>query len=53
VDPQVSTIFLDTVASTDTTLHVVDGADHGFTADEAVGDEAIGVTTDWLVPRLG
>lgn len=53
VDPQVSTIFLDTVASTDTTLHVVDGADHGFTADEAVGDEAIGVTTDWLVARLG
>jgi dienelactone hydrolase len=53
VDPEVSTIFLQTVASTDTTLHVVEGADHGFTADQQVGDEAIGVTTDWLVSRLG
>ena len=53
VDPEVSTIFLQTVASTDTTLHVVDGADHGFTLDEQVGDEAIQVTTDWLVSRLG
>ncbi len=53
VDPEVSTIFLQTVASTDTTLHVVEGADHGFTADQEVGDEAIGVTTDWLVSRLG
>jgi hypothetical protein len=52
VDPEVSTIFLQTVASTDTTLHVVEGADHGFTADQSVGDEAIGVTTDWLVSRL-
>ena len=52
VDPEVSTIFLQTVASTDTTLHVVEGADHGFTADESVGDEAIRVTTDWLVSRL-
>lgn len=53
VDPAVSTIFLQTVASTDTTLHVVEGADHGFTVDQEVGDEAIGVTTDWLVSRLG
>jgi dienelactone hydrolase len=53
VDPEVSTIFVQSVASTDTTLHVVDGADHGFTADEAVGDEAISVTADWLVSRLG
>lgn len=53
VDPEVSTVFLQTVASTDTTLHVVEGADHGFTADEAYGDEAIRVTTDWLVSRLG
>jgi dienelactone hydrolase len=53
VDPEVSTIFLQTVASTDTTLHVVEGADHGFTADEQVGDEAITVTADWLVSRLG
>jgi len=53
VDPEVSTVFLQSVASTDTTLHVVDGADHGFTADEAVGDEAISVTADWLVSRLG
>ena len=53
VDPQVSTDFLQTVASADTTLHVVEGADHGFTADQEVGDEAIRVTTDWLVSRLG
>ncbi len=53
VDPEVSTIFLQTVASADTTLHVVDGADHGFTADESYGDEAIRVTRDWLVSRLG
>lgn len=52
VDPQVSTTFLDTVASRDTTLHVVQGADHGYTVDEQVGDEAIRVTTDWLVNRL-
>jgi len=52
VDPEVSTIFLQTVASTDTTLHVVQGADHGFTADHSYGDEAIRVTTDWLVSRL-
>lgn len=53
VDPEVSTIFLQTVASTDTTLHVVEGADHGYTADQQVGDEAVRVTTDWLVSRLG
>lgn len=53
VDPEVSTIFLQTVASTDTTLHVVEGADHGYTATQEVGDEAIRVTADWLVSRLG
>ncbi|WP_420120667.1 alpha/beta hydrolase family protein [Nakamurella sp.] len=53
VDPQVSTDFLQAVASQDTTLHVVQGADHGFTVDQQVGDEAIRVTTDWLVSRLG
>ncbi len=53
VDPEVSTEFLRTVASTDTTLYVVEGADHGFTANEAYGDEAIRVTADWLVSRFG
>jgi len=53
VDPDVSTVFLQTVASADTTLHVVQGADHGFTAEQSYGDEAIRVTTDWLVSRLG
>jgi dienelactone hydrolase len=52
VPPEVSDIFLDTVASTDKTLHTIDGADHGFGAEPAYGDEAIGVTTDWLVARL-
>ncbi len=52
VPPEVSDIFLDTVASTDKTLHTIDGADHGFGADQAYGDEAIDVTADWLVARL-
>jgi fermentation-respiration switch protein FrsA (DUF1100 family) len=53
VPPEVSDDFLATVASTDKTLHTIDGADHGFSADPAYGDEAIDVTTDWLVTRLG
>jgi len=52
VPPEVSDDFLATVASTDKTLHTIDGADHGFSADPAYGDEAIVVTTDWLVTRL-
>ena len=52
VPPEVSDAFLATVASTDTTLHTIDGADHGFSADQAYGVEAISVTTDWLTARL-
>jgi dienelactone hydrolase len=52
VPPEVSEVFLETVASTDTTLHTIDGADHGFTSEEEYGDEAIAVTSDWLVSRL-
>lgn len=52
VSPEISDIFLATVASTDKTLHTVAGGDHGFTADEEYGDEAIAVTTDWLATRL-
>ena len=55
VDPEVSTIFLQTVASTDTTLQVVDGADHGFTADEVSGTRpsespSTGWSPDWRKP---
>ena len=53
VPPEVSDDFLATVASTDKTLHTIDGADHGFSAEESYGDEAISVTTDWLAARLG
>lgn len=52
VDPAISDEFLATVASTDKTLHVIDGADHGFTAEQEYADEAIAVTTDWLASRL-
>ena len=52
VPPEVSDVFLATVASTDKTLHTVEGADHGFAAEPEYGDEAIDVTTDWLVTRL-
>ncbi|MEP6562915.1 MAG: alpha/beta fold hydrolase [Nakamurella sp.] len=53
VPPEISDIFLDTVASTDKTLHTIEGGDHGFTAEQEYGDEAIAVTTDWLASRLG
>ncbi len=52
VPPEMSEIFLEDSASPDKTLHTIDGADHGFTAEQAYGDEAIAVTTDWLTARL-
>ena len=52
VPPEVSEIFIEDSASPDKTLHTIDGADHGFTAEQAYGDEAIAVTTDWLAARL-
>jgi dienelactone hydrolase len=52
VPPAVSDVFLATVRATDKTLYTVDGADHGFSAEESYGDEAIAVTTDWLAVRL-
>ena len=36
VSPEISDIFLATVASTDKTLHTIDGADHGFTAERGL-----------------
>ncbi len=53
VDPEISNVFLATVASTDKTLYTVEGGDHGFTADQEYGDEAVAVTTDWLATRFG
>jgi dienelactone hydrolase len=52
VPPEVSENFIDASASPDKSLHVIDGADHGFTAERQYGDEAIAVTTDWLAARL-
>jgi len=52
VSPEISDIFLATVASADKTLHTISGGDHGFTAEPEYGDEAIAVTTDWLASRL-
>lgn len=52
VPPEVSENFIDASASPDKSLHVIDGADHGFTAEQQYGDEAIAVTTDWLAARL-
>ena len=53
VDPEISNVFLATVASTDKTLYTVEGGDHGFTADPEYGDEAVAVTTDWLAATFG
>ncbi|TKV56345.1 alpha/beta fold hydrolase [Nakamurella flava] len=52
VDPSVATTFIDTVASSDKTLHVIDGADHGYSDDPAYGEDAVDTTTDWVVARL-
>ncbi len=56
VPPEVSDVFVQTVASTDTTRYIVDGADHEFDAtsdDQSHAEEALAVTTDWLSSRLG
>jgi uncharacterized protein len=55
VPPETSEIMLRTVASADTTLHVIEGADHEYEAtgdDQTDAEEALSVTTDWLVSRL-
>jgi dienelactone hydrolase len=56
VPPEVSDILIQTVASTDTTRYVVEDADHEFDAtsdDQTHAEEALGVTTDWLVSKIG
>ncbi|MEP6560205.1 MAG: dienelactone hydrolase family protein, partial [Nakamurella sp.] len=55
VPPEVSDVFVQTVASTDTTRYTVDGADHEFDAttdDQTHAEETLAVTTDWLASRL-
>ena len=52
VPPEVSETFIDESVSPDKQLYAIEGADHGYTADRAYGDEAIAVTTDWLATRL-
>jgi dipeptidyl aminopeptidase/acylaminoacyl peptidase len=55
VPPDVSDVFVQTVASTDTTQYTVDGADHEFDAttdDQSHAEEALAVTTDWLASKL-
>jgi dipeptidyl aminopeptidase/acylaminoacyl peptidase len=54
--PEVSDVLIQTVASTDTTRYVVHDADHEFDAtsdDQTHAEEALGVTTDWLVAKIG
>ena len=56
VPPEVSDVLLQTVASTDTTRHSIDGADHEFDAttdDQSHAREALTVTSDWLTAKLG
>jgi dipeptidyl aminopeptidase/acylaminoacyl peptidase len=56
VPPEVSDVLIQTVDSTDTTRHVVEDADHEFDAtsdDQSHAEEALGVTTDWLVAKIG
>jgi len=56
VPPEVSDVLLQTVASTDTTRHSIDGADHEFDAttdDQSHAQEALTVTADWLTAKLG
>jgi hypothetical protein len=56
VPPEVSDVLLQTVASTDTTGHSIDGADHEFDAttdDQSHAQEALTATTDWLTAKLG
>ena len=55
VPPEVSDVFLQTVASTDPTRHSIDGADHEFDAttdDQSHAQEALTVTTNWLTAKL-
>jgi uncharacterized protein len=55
VPPETSEIMLRTVASADTTLHVIEGADHEYEAtsdDQTDAEDALSVTTDWLVRRF-
>ena len=55
VPPEVSDVLLQTVASTDTTRHRIDGADHEFDAttdDQSHAQEALTVTSDWLTAKL-
>jgi len=55
VPPAVADVLLATVASTDTTLQRIAGADHLFGAgsdDQTPANEALTVTTAWLGSRL-
>ena len=52
VPPEVTDEFLATVASADTTLDVIDGSDHVFSAEPQYSADAISVTAHWLAARL-
>lgn len=51
VDPSYARTFLDTVAGSDKTLHVIEGAGHGLDDEPEYGQEAVDTTADWLVAR--
>ena len=55
VDPSVSENAATASASEDVTLEIIDGADHIYLVlsdDQALADEAIGLTADWFTEKL-
>lgn len=51
VDPSYARTFFVTVAGSDKTLHVIEGAGHGLDDEPEYGQEAVDTTADWLVAR--
>ncbi|WP_164479183.1 alpha/beta hydrolase family protein [Nakamurella antarctica] len=55
VPPVASDVLVQTLASTDVTRYVIDGADHEYDAttdDQTHAEEALAVTTHWFASRL-
>jgi dienelactone hydrolase len=56
VPPAVAEKFVDTVSSTDVTVHTVKGADHIYGVlgdDQAMADDVIATTADWFADKIG
>lgn len=55
VPPETSDVLVQSVASTDTTRYIIDGADHEYQAtsdDQTNADQVLGLTARWLASRL-